>query len=205
MQLNFKLKVPFSSLHRGTMICLNQNLFFMTHHIVILGSSWSWLYGSWIYNYLCNKGYHPWSSGFEPHSWHGVIKFVSDLQQVGGFLRFPPPIKLTATYNWNIVESGVQHHKTNHTVMLTKTTKNYLQTINFIHNISFTIFITQPCINFSHTQIHTYTFFKIHTTIIYTTISHFQSHFWCYTNIYEHIYNMCVLPYKITKQKNKNL
>jgi hypothetical protein len=30
-----------------------------------------------------------------------VIKFVSDLQQVGGFLcvlRFPPPIKLTAHY-----------------------------------------------------------------------------------------------------------
>ena len=31
---------------------------------------------------------------------HYVIKFVSDLQQVGGFLWllwFPPPIKLTAT------------------------------------------------------------------------------------------------------------
>jgi hypothetical protein len=30
---------------------------------------------------------------------HYVMKFVSDLQQVGGFLqriRFPPPIKLTA-------------------------------------------------------------------------------------------------------------
>jgi hypothetical protein len=26
---------------------------------------------------------------------HYVIKFVSDLRQVGGFLRFPPPIKLT--------------------------------------------------------------------------------------------------------------
>jgi hypothetical protein len=29
---------------------------------------------------------------------HYVIKFISDLQQVGGFhrvLRFPPPIKLT--------------------------------------------------------------------------------------------------------------
>ena len=26
-----------------------------------------------------------------------VIKFVSDLREVGGFLRFPPPIKLTAT------------------------------------------------------------------------------------------------------------
>jgi hypothetical protein len=25
------------------------------------------------------------------------IKFVSDLRQVGGFLRFPSPIKLTAT------------------------------------------------------------------------------------------------------------
>ena len=31
---------------------------------------------------------------------HYVIKFVSDLRQVGGFLRvlqFPPPIKLTST------------------------------------------------------------------------------------------------------------
>jgi len=28
---------------------------------------------------------------------HYVIKFVSDLWQVGGFLRFPSPIKLTAT------------------------------------------------------------------------------------------------------------
>jgi hypothetical protein len=30
-----------------------------------------------------------------------VIQFVSDLRQVGGFLRFPPPIKLT-------VESGIK-------------------------------------------------------------------------------------------------
>jgi hypothetical protein len=38
-----------------------------------------------------------------------VIKFVSELQQVGGFLQvlwFPPPIKQA-----NIVESGVKHHK----------------------------------------------------------------------------------------------
>ena len=27
---------------------------------------------------------------------HYVITFVGDLQQVSGFLRFPPPIKLTA-------------------------------------------------------------------------------------------------------------
>ena len=45
---------------------------------------------------------------------HYVIKFVSDLRQVGGFLwtlRFPPPIKLTATIYLNIVESGIKHHK----------------------------------------------------------------------------------------------
>ena len=39
---------------------------------------------------------------------------ISDLRQVEGFRRghrFPPPIKLTAQYNWNIVESGVKHHK----------------------------------------------------------------------------------------------
>jgi hypothetical protein len=44
---------------------------------------------------------------------HCVIKFVSDLRQVSGFvrvLRFPPPIKLTDTISWNIVESGVKHH-----------------------------------------------------------------------------------------------
>ena len=38
------------------------------------------------------------------------IRFYSDLWQVDGFLRvlrFPPPIKLTPRYNWNIVESGV--------------------------------------------------------------------------------------------------
>jgi hypothetical protein len=27
---------------------------------------------------------------------HYVIMFVSGLRQVGGFLRFPPPLKLTA-------------------------------------------------------------------------------------------------------------
>ena len=46
---------------------------------------------------------------------HYLIKFDSDLWQVGGFLpvlRFPPPIKLTARFNRNIVESGVKHHNT---------------------------------------------------------------------------------------------
>ena len=48
------------------------------------------------------------ANGEEYSIQHYVIKFVSDLRQVGGFfqvLRFPPPIKLT-TYNLKIVESG---------------------------------------------------------------------------------------------------
>ena len=66
------------------------------------------------------SAYHHWCYECEFRSgWgvqHYVIKFVSDLCQVGGFLRvlrFPPPMKLTATYNWNIVESCVKHHQTN--------------------------------------------------------------------------------------------
>ena len=64
--------------------------------------------------------YHHWCCEFESRSGRGVLhyvlKFVSALRQVGSFLwilRFPPPIKLTATINnWNIVESGVKHHQT---------------------------------------------------------------------------------------------
>ena len=44
---------------------------------------------------------------------HHVIKFVSDFRQVGGFLRFPPIIRLAPQYNWNIVESGIKHHNLN--------------------------------------------------------------------------------------------
>jgi len=50
------------------------------------------------------SAYHHWCREFESRSGWGVqhyeIKFVSDLRQVGGFLRvlrFPSPIKLTAT------------------------------------------------------------------------------------------------------------
>ena len=48
---------------------------------------------------------------------HYVIKLVSDLRQVCGFipvLWFPPPIKpITMIFNWNIVGSDVKHHQTN--------------------------------------------------------------------------------------------
>ena len=60
------------------------------------------------------SSYHHWWCEFESQSWRGVqhyvIKFVSDLWQLGCFLQvlwFPPPTKLMPQYNWNIVESGV--------------------------------------------------------------------------------------------------
>ena len=61
-----------------------------------------------------SSAYHHKRCEFKSHSGnvysihYNVIKFVSDLQQVSGFLwviRFPPPIKLT--------ESGIKHHNPN--------------------------------------------------------------------------------------------
>ena len=66
------------------------------------GLSWSWFYGSWIYNYLCNQYLSPLKLWVESCSWRSVLDTtLSDKVcqwQVGGFLRvlwFPPPIKLT--------------------------------------------------------------------------------------------------------------
>ena len=63
--------------------------------------------------------HHHYCCEFESRSWRGaqhyVMKFLSDLRQVGGFLcalRFPPLINWPPRYNWNNVESGVKHHKT---------------------------------------------------------------------------------------------
>ena len=42
-----------------------------------------------------------------------VIKFVSDLQQFGGFLKYSDFLhqwNWLPRYNWNIVESGFKHH-----------------------------------------------------------------------------------------------
>jgi len=58
----------------------------------------------WFTTTYAISAYHHWCCEFESRSWRGgqhyVIKFVSDLRQVDGFLRvlrFPPPIILTAT------------------------------------------------------------------------------------------------------------
>jgi hypothetical protein len=83
---------------------LNEHLLIIFNYL--MGTVvWSWSYGSWIYNYLWNPSTTKVVSqkpvNGEVYSMqHYVIKFVSDLQQVGGFLRvfrFPQPIKMTAT------------------------------------------------------------------------------------------------------------
>jgi len=58
----------------------------------------------WFTTTYAISAYHHWCCEFESRSGRGIqhylIKFVSDLRQVGGFLRillFSPPIKLTAT------------------------------------------------------------------------------------------------------------
>ena len=67
------------------------------------GLSSSWSHGSWVYNYQCNQCLSPlklWvRTPFMARCTrynHYVIKFVSDLRQIGGFLwvlRFPPANK----------------------------------------------------------------------------------------------------------------
>ena len=45
---------------------------------------------------------------------HYVIKFVSDLRQVSGFLLVSFTNKTDRhDINWNIVESGIKHHNPN--------------------------------------------------------------------------------------------
>ena len=87
------------------------------HLIWRRGPSWSWLYGSWIYNYLCNQCLSPlklwvWAPFMARCSWYNIMwsSLSVTCDRWGGFLKvlwFPPPIKWPPRYNWNIVESGV--------------------------------------------------------------------------------------------------
>ena len=59
----------------------------------------SWLYGSWIYNYLCNQCLSPLTFRIHSGEVYSIQHYVIKLVSVSGFLRvlrFPSPIKLTA-------------------------------------------------------------------------------------------------------------
>ena len=65
------------------------------------GASWLWLHCSWIYNYLCNQCLSPLTLWVQTSLRRGTTlcdKVVSDLQQVGDFLQFPPSIFAVFVY-----------------------------------------------------------------------------------------------------------
>ena len=67
---------------------------------------------------------------------HDVIKFISDLREVSGFLRviqFLPPIKKQPPqYNWNMVERCIKHHKSKTSFDLLR---NFLICTMYLHSI----------------------------------------------------------------------
>ena len=81
--------------------------FFCVSFVLYIYLEGMWSYGSWIYNYLCNQCLSPLTLWVKIPlmarcTWYNImlIKFVSDLWQIGGFLwvlRFSSPIKLTFT------------------------------------------------------------------------------------------------------------
>ena len=102
--------------------------------ILLLGLrlSWSWSYGSWLSNYLCNQCPSPQMLWVWTLLRQGVLDTtlcdkVCQWLATGRWFSlvhwFPPQIKLTTTIypgKWNIVESGVKHHKSkpNQTIVI---------------------------------------------------------------------------------------
>ena len=67
-----------------------------------------------------------------------VIKFTGCLPMVGGSLRvfrLPPPLKLVAMIQLNIIEIGVKHNKLNQ-INLTGDFLGSLLNSNYVHNLS---------------------------------------------------------------------
>ena len=88
-------------------------LYFLTS---FQGPSLSLSYMKLDFNYLCNQYLSPLAlwvriSLIARCTRYNII-CDNDCQWLAacGFLRFPPIIKLTARYKWNIVEDGVKHH-----------------------------------------------------------------------------------------------
>ena len=66
------------------------------------GSLWSWMYGSWIYNYLCNQCLSPYTLLARISLRRGVLDTtlcdkVCQWLVFSWYFRFPPPITRTPT------------------------------------------------------------------------------------------------------------
>jgi hypothetical protein len=139
----------FVSKHYSPIYALVQYSFKSWRH---QGPLWSWEYGSWIYYYLCNQYLSPLTLRVQTRSCEVysiqpyVIKVVSDLRQVSGFLRvhrFPPQIKFTATillkYCW---KWRLRHHNPN---PLNHDVINWLTMVHLSSWYPVNIFLHEPC------------------------------------------------------------
>ena len=83
----------------------------------------SWSYGGWIYNYICNQCISPLTLCVWIPLRQGVLVTTlcdkSFSVSYGRMVVFWLP-----QYNWNIIESGVKHHKL--TTPIHKKTRSYL-------------------------------------------------------------------------------
>ena len=85
----------------------------------ILGASWPWSFGNWIYNYLCNQCLSPlmlWVRISVRVRCTTLCDKVCQWFVTGRWFSLGPPVSSTNKtdcHNWNIVESGIKHHQTN--------------------------------------------------------------------------------------------
>jgi len=66
-------------------LCGNMYLVIITEE-----PSWPWSYGSWIYNYLCNRCLSHWCCEFDSHSGRGVKHYVIVCQWLAAGQWFSP-------------------------------------------------------------------------------------------------------------------
>jgi hypothetical protein len=90
--------------------------------ILYQGPSWLWSHSSWIYNYQCNQclptnvvSSNPAQARCTRYNimWSSLSVTCSRSVVFSGYSYFPHQYNWPPWYNWNIVESGVQHHKPN--------------------------------------------------------------------------------------------
>ena len=98
---------------------VQENIVTVWHSTYFIYEKWelSWLWLSVSHRITTTCGISAYHCELESHSWWGVPDTtLCDLRQVAGFLwvlRFPPPIKLTATIELKYCWSDIKHHNPN--------------------------------------------------------------------------------------------
>ena len=89
---------------------------------MLWGPSWSWLCGSWIYNYLCNQCLSPLTWVRTPFMarctqyniiWSSLSVTCGRSMAFSRYSGFLHQLNWPPWYNWNIVENGDKHDKPN--------------------------------------------------------------------------------------------